>query len=131
MTIVGWILFGFGCLTVIGLAIGAIVCNYDRWWVVVLSIVLAIALCVGFYVLGIWYFSSTASGIRAMTDQHSELSNGINRTVTVYTANGDIIAQYVGKIDIEMEEDYVKFDWAGKRYIYYNCFVETIAELPN
>ena len=131
MTIAGWVLFGLGCLIVIGAAIATIFFNYDRWWVIVLSIILAIALCIGFYSIGKWYYSSTASGIRAMTDQHSNLANGIERTVTIYTAHGDVIAQYSGKIDIEMEEDYVKFDWEGKRYIYYNCFVETIAELPN
>ncbi len=32
-------------------------------------------------------------------------------------------------IDIETNDGgYVKFDFDGKRYIYYNCFVETIAE---
>lgn len=130
MTIGGWILVVFGWLCVIGAAIFVCACNYERWWVIVLSIVLAIALCVGFYAIGRWYYTSTASGIRALTDQASELSNGINRTVTVYTGHGEIIAQYKGKIDIEMKEDYVKFDWEGKRYIYYNCFVETIAEIP-
>ena len=131
MTIGGWVLFAFGCLLVIGFAIFTIVCNREKWWVIIISIILALAICIGFYVIGRWYFSSTASGIRAITDQRSELSNGIERTVTVYTGTGSIIAQYKGKIDIEMQEDYVKFDWEGKRYIYYNCFVETIANIPN
>jgi len=77
-----------------------------------------------------WYFTSTASGIRELNDERSNISNGLDRVVTVYTADGDIIAQYEGKIDLEMGKDYVKFDWEGKRYIYYNCFVETIADIP-
>lgn len=130
MTIGGWVAVIVGCLVVIGIAIVVCICNYDRWWVIVLSIVLAIAICIGFYALGRWYFASTASGIRALTDQRSELRNGLERTINVYTANGDKIAEYHGKIDLEMNQDYIKFDWEGKRYIYYNCFVETIADIP-
>ena len=70
MTIGGWLLVAFGWLLVIGFAVFAIACNYDRWWVIVISVVLALAICVGFYAIGRWYFTSTASGIRAMTDQH-------------------------------------------------------------
>lgn len=71
-----------------------------------------------------------ASGQRALTDQKSELANGLERTINVYTANGDLIASYNGKIDIDTNDGgYVKFDFEGKRYVYYNCFVETIAEI--
>ena len=70
-----------------------------------------------------------ASLDRFVTDIKSNVGDGLNRTITVYTANGDIIAEYEGKIDIEESEGgYVKFDLNGKRYIYYNCFVETIAD---
>lgn len=130
MTISGWILVVFGWLIVIGIAIAVCIFNSDKAWVIVLSIVLAIAICVGIIAAGRWYFTSTATGIRALTDQQSNLSNGLERTINVYTANGDKIAEYHGKIDLEMDQDYIKFDWEGKRYIYYNCFVETIAEIP-
>lgn len=34
------------------------------------------------------------------------------------------------KIDIETNDGgYVKFDYKGKRYMYYNCFVESIADI--
>lgn len=76
------------------------------------------------------YFQNTASGQRALTDQKSDLDNGLERTVTIYTADGEIIAQYTGKIDIEGNDGgYVLFDYEGKRYTYYNCFVESIAEI--
>lgn len=130
MTIGGWVLVVFGWLCVIGAAIFIIVCNYDRAWAIVLCILLAIAICIGIYALGRWYYTSTATGIRAITDQRSNLSNGLERTINVYTANGEKIAEYHGKIDLEMDQDYIKFDWEGKRYIYYNCFVETIADIP-
>lgn len=77
-----------------------------------------------------WYYKNTASGRRKAIDEKSNLSNGIERTVNVYTADGEIMATYKGKIDIqESDGGYVKFDYNGKRYIYYNCFVETIAEI--
>lgn len=54
----------------------------------------------------------------------------MQRTITVYTADGKELATYKGKIDIdENDGGYIKFDFDGKRYIYYNCFVESIADI--
>ena len=70
-----------------------------------------------------------ASISRAVVDVKGDFT-GLQRTVKVYTANGDLIAEYSGKFDIEANEGgYVKFDFNGKRYIYYNCFVECIADI--
>lgn len=67
---------------------------------------------------------------RGVIDLKSDMGGGLNRTINVYTANGDLIATYTGKIDIASNDGgYVKFDYDGKRYIYYNCFVETIADI--
>ena len=128
MTIGAWIVCSILALLIIG---GAFFISCDSsttskviTWVV--AIILIVAMFGGVY----WYFHSTASGQRKLTDQRSDLANGIERTITVYTATGNILAQYQGKIDIESDKDYVKFDWNGKRYIYYNCFVEAIATIP-
>ena len=57
-------------------------------------------------------------------------NGGMQRTITVYTADGKELATYEGKIDIDINDGgYVKFDFNGKRYIYYNCFVESIADI--
>lgn len=70
-----------------------------------------------------------ASVDRWCTDVKSDLNGGLNRVINVYTADGKILASYEGRIDIETNDGgYVKFDYDGKRYIYYNCYVETIAE---
>lgn len=75
-------------------------------------------------------FSHTASWKRGIIDIKSDWNNGIEREINVYTADGELLAHYEGKIDIDMNEGgYIKFDFEGKRYIYYNCFVETIAEI--
>lgn len=88
----------------------------------IIGIVLALILVLG-------AVTGCASLDRAVTDVKSEVGNGLYRTITVYTATGDIIAEYEGKIDIAYSEGgYVKFDYNGKRYMYYNCFVESIAD---
>lgn len=81
-------------------------------------------------VVMILLLTGCASWDRAVQDMKSDLNNGVQRTIRVYTANGDLMAEYNGKIDLEVNQGgYVKFDFNGKRYIYYNCFVETIADI--
>ena len=75
-------------------------------------------------------FVNSASFKRGVVDLKSDLSGGLNREINVYTADGQLIKHFEGKIDIDSEHDgAVKFDYNGKRYIYYNCFVETIGDL--
>ena len=67
---------------------------------------------------------------KAVTDMKSDVNGGMQRTIAVYTADGKELATYKGKIDIDTNDGgYVKFDLNGKRYIYYNCFVESIADI--
>lgn len=84
----------------------------------------------GILVTFMFTITGCASWDRLVTDVKSDVSGGMQRTIKVYTANGDLIAEYNGKIDIEANDGgYIKFDYNGKRYIYYNCFVESIAEI--
>ena len=100
MTIQGWVLFGILALFILSFGIfGAIIFEKIVWKV--LGIVAAMLLIIGLFAGMRWYYQNTASGQRAMTDQKSELDNGLERTVTIYTADGEIIAQYTGKNDIE------------------------------
>jgi len=129
LTFGGWIVFGILAFFIAGCSL-YVFCECSgktgRIVSVLVGVILIAALLFGLR----WYFSNTASGQRAMIDQKSNLDGGIERTVTVYTANGDVIAQYQGKIDIAANDGgYIKFDFDGKRYIYYNCFVETIADI--
>ena len=128
MTIGGWILFVTFAALIAACGIGIGVAMESKTGTII-STVVSIGLVVALLVGMLWYFKNTASGQRALVDEKSNIS-GIERSVTVYTANGDVIAEYKGKIDIETADGgYVKFDFGGKRYIYYNCFVETIAEI--
>lgn len=82
-------------------------------------------------ILVIGYFIINSQGCqRTVVDLKSNFGGGLDRTINVYTADGKKLATYSGKIDIgESEGGYVKFDYDGKRYIYYNCFVESIADI--
>lgn len=125
MTIGGWILFGFFAFLILGAGLMFMIMG-DSKISFPISIVITILILIGM----LWYYGNTASGQRALVDQKSELNNGIERVINVYTANGDMIASYEGKIDIDTNDGgYVKFDFQGKRYIYYNCFIETIADI--
>ena len=129
MTIVGWVVFAvIAVCLILGAVCGAILCEniVARITIPIICVLVTISLLIGM----LWYFGNTASGQRAMVDQKSDLGNGLDRIVRVYTANGDIIAEFEGKIDIEGNDGgYVLFDYDGKRYTYYNCFVESIAEI--
>lgn len=68
-----------------------------------------------------------ASLRRGMKDIDSDLRGGMDRIVTVYTADGQILKTYEGKIDLAATEGgIVKFDLNGQRIMYYNCYVEVI-----
>lgn len=129
MTIGGWVIFALLALCVVSGVICIMLCwasTPGRVLTAILGIAVIVAILLGMF----WWFNNTASGQRALTDQKSEFANGLERVVRVYTANGDIIAEYEGIIDIEGNDGgYVLFDYQGKRYTYYNCFVESIAEI--
>lgn len=125
MTVSGWILFAIFAV-IIGV-LGYAIYDSTESVLAIVAVALGIVLLLGSM---LWYFNGTASGKRALVDQRSNFSNGMERTIKVYTADGNIIAEYTGKIDIEDNAGgYLLFDFEGKRYTYYNCFVESIAEI--
>ena len=103
---------------------------YNESWItgivsIVVSIVLTIALGFGLN----WYNTSTASGIRNFKDYQSNLSNGIDREITITAEDGREIFHYEGKVDIESNhtDNYIKFESEeGKRYIIYYGIQDTI-----
>lgn len=88
----------------------------------ILAIALGLTLCLG--------MTGCASWDRFVVDMKSDANGGMQRTITVYTADGKELATYKGKIDLSTNDGgYIKFDLNGKRYIYYNCFVESVADI--
>lgn len=75
-----------------------------------------------------WYNTSTASGLRAVKDQQTELNNGLDRTIVVTAEDGREIYRYDGKCDIETNnENYILFEDANrKRVVIYKGVQDTI-----
>lgn len=64
---------------------------------------------------------SCASCARACKDYNSDVNGGLYRTVRVYDIDGDLVAEYTGKFDIETDHStYILWDdEMGKRHIIY------------
>lgn len=89
--------------------------------------VIASAIILGFM---LWYFGNTEKGKRAMKTQDSNFNGGIERTVKVYDINGEIVAEYEGKFDVDHNQSRIIFDDEnGKRHIiYYKTATVVIGE---
>ena len=131
MTISAWISFVCiaGFLIGIGLYIGYVVDGEHTTLIGgLIGIFLSILLLIGM----LWYFNSTAAGSRALKTQESNFNRGINRTITVYDIEGDIIQQFSGKFDIEYDDDRIMFDDENnlRHIIYYPTGTVIIDEIP-
>ena len=101
----------------------------DSWIAGIVSIVVSIGLTVALGFGLNWYNTSTASGIRNFKDHQSNLSNGIEREITITAEDGREIFHYEGKVDVESNhtDNYIKFESEeGKRYIVYYGIQDTI-----
>lgn len=80
-----------------------------------------------------WYYSSTASGARALKDQESNFNNGLNREITITAEDGREIYHYKGKCDIETQDRYILFegDDGLRRTIYWGITDTIIIEELN
>ena len=134
MTIGGWIACGLIALLIV--VCGALLTAWlweDYKGASIVSLIFTIILTIVPFIVGFWYYNNTESGMRAMKDQESNFGDGINRIVTVYDVNGNVIATYEGRFDIETDKDsYILFDDEdGYRHvIYYTTGTITIDEIP-
>ena len=103
-------------------------CNGDKPILITISIgIIAIILVVSYY------FIFSESGKRNIKSIRSDLDGGTTRIVTVYDIEGDVIAEYKGKFDIEYDSDRILFDDEnGYRHIIYyptgNVIIDEISE---
>jgi hypothetical protein len=130
MTIEGFLLWL--CISVVGTLISlGFGYTIDTKRSLLISKLIGIAISLLTLVGMIWWFNSTASGARALKSQRSNFHNGINRVVTVYDVNGQIIKEYKGKFDLEYDDDRILFDDdEGLRHvIYYPTGTVTVDEI--
>lgn len=119
MTLGAWIIFIIVAVALIGI-FG--VFGYDANDGSGAIIGVLIAVIISGIILGVmlWYYNETAAGARALKTQESNFNNGIERTITVYDMEGDIIQRFEGRFDIEYDDDRILFDDEnGKRHIIY------------
>ena len=128
--------FLLGFVLIIGLAIAGW-CFYEEGWKLGLcATLITVILTVIIGCFGFWWCHNTAAGARAMKDQYSNLSNGLNREITIVAEDGREIFHYKGKCDIETDHDdnYILFEGEDglRRMIYYGITdTVLIMELPN
>ena len=137
MTIKGWAIFGIvtACVIVFT-AVAFLFVNENmarskkRIFTSLGVVLVAGSLIIGAFVGLHWYYTETAEGRRAVIDQQSNINNGLERTINILNADGEVIRTYTGVIDIEGNDGgYVVFDYNGRRYTYYNCYLESIADI--
>lgn len=94
----------------------------------IISALIAIAIIAGLWLGSNYYYTNTARGLRKSRDYKSNISLGVNRTVSVMEDDGNVIYTYSGKIDIETDNDnYILFDdEEGKRHIIYKGATQMI-----
>lgn len=75
--------------------------------------------------MSIFLIGCTESMQREIKTLKSEYIGGLQRTAKVYAGNGELIAEYQGKFDVQSTEfgNQVLFDVDGKRVIIYNAIV--------
>ena len=125
MTVGFWVLFGIAIF--IGVIIAAMCWGSDSTMGAVVTLLITMLVAVGICWGGHWYCGSTAEGIRAMKDQQSNFSNGLNREITITAEDGREIFSYKGKCDIEHNDGYILFETEdNKRMMIYYGVTDTI-----
>ena len=121
-TLYDWIIFGILLACMIGVIIFMIIENVEAKYKIIaliIEVVLIVAVVGGCAA----YHTKTKSGKRSIKTWQSETSGGIDRTVTVYDINGEEVAKYTGRFDVEESSQEgvvkIKFDCNGKRHIIY------------
>lgn len=116
MTVLAWVGFIFCAVFILGFGI-VIAIDADNKSITIVSIVVSIALCVGAYAGIHWLVNNTAGGQRALKTQESSFNGGLNRKVTVYSYDGDVLGEWSGKFDVTENDQETFFDIDGRRVI--------------
>ena len=101
--------------------------------VIIIGTAIILAIIAGTWFGLVWYFNNTAAGARALKTQQSNFDNGINRVITVYDIEGDVIQQYEGKFDIDYSDERILFDdeQGNRHIIYFKTGTVIVTEVMN
>ena len=125
-------IIGLSFLTIVVISIVAAVCYYYKK-ARIISVIVGLIIIAASWATGAWYYTGTEAGKRAIKTQQSNFGGGIERRITVYDVEGDVIAKYEGRFDIEYDDDRILFDdEEGLRHILYyptgNVIVDEVAK---
>lgn len=125
-------IIGLSFLTIVVISIVAAVCYYYKK-ARIISVIVGLIIVAASWATGAWYYTGTEAGKRAIKTQQSNFGGGIERRITVYDVEGDVIAKYEGRFDIEYDDDRILFDdEEGLRHIIYyptgNVIVDEVAK---
>lgn len=121
-TLVDYIIFGIVFVCMIGVISYMMAEKFEAKHKIIAFIIEAVLI---FGMIGgcAAYHTKTESGKRSLKTWQSETTGGIDRTVTVYDINGEEVAKYTGRFDVEESSQEgvvkIKFDCNGKRHIIY------------
>ena len=119
MTIGGIILFGILTLFIILFGIWTAV-SFDSKKATAITAIGSTILIIAMWFGGIWYYTSTESGKRAVKSQDSNIHGGIEREVIVYDMDGDEIERFRGRFDVDYSDERIMFDDEnGNRHVIY------------
>ena len=124
MTVGGYVMFCILALIILVCAIG-FGAGFIAEENVAVGIVLIIAGVIATAALWFgmrWWFQNTESGKRAVKTQESNFEGGINRSVKVYDAVGNLLQEYEGRFDVDFNGDEQRIlfdDENGKRHVIY------------
>lgn len=125
-------IIGLSLLTLAVISLAAVLC-YQYKKIRIPSIIVGLLIIIAAWSIGGWYYTGTEAGKRAVKTQQSNFGGGIERRITVYDVEGDVIAKYEGRFDIEYDDDRILFDdEEGLRHIIYyptgNVIVDEVAK---
>lgn len=126
MTIGGWTVFVMTASLIFVVAI-IIAAAFDHAWI---GAVIATFLTLAAFAAFQFYYNHTAIGMRAIKSEESNLSGGINRSVEVYDATGNLLKTYHGKFDVAYDSNRIIFDDENnmRHVIYYQTGTVIIDE---
>ena len=104
---------GLSLLTIVVISVVALLC-YQYKKARIPSVIVGLIIVAAAWSIGVWYYTGTEAGKRAIKTQQSNFGGGIERCITVYDVEGDVIAKYEGKFDIEYPTGNVIVDEVAK-----------------
>lgn len=129
ITIWGWIGLVAGALAfLVGILLMMVYTKEREPGKAVAAFVICLLIAAGL-IGGVLIFSNTEAGKRAYKDQTSNFAGGIRRTVTICDINGNVIREYSGEFDAELDHvaSYMLFDDENaKRHIIIQGMSSTI-----